>query len=198
MAERKSKNNLSISGVSCIWMCKELICLLPSLLGALNPHQQLPQWTPGITGQKNLQGEPGFITGLWWGWERRNTSSSWPEVKKNHQRGGPAVVCPVEHPSVFYSMERSSQHMFGVAENTTKESRSLGHPLSTFCQPRWEWKRTLLCEGSFWRAPCSRSRAGCLFPHCSTHTGLQQLESFYQNNLTPTQRAFHRNESLIH
>lgn len=79
----------------------------------------------------------------------RNTSSSCPQVKKNHQRGGPAVVCPVEHPSVSHSMERSSQHVFGVADNTTKDSRSLGHPLSISCQPCWEWKTALLWEGSF-------------------------------------------------
>lgn len=121
-------------------------------------------------GTKKHQGEPGFITGLWRGWERRNTSSSCPEVKKNHPRGGPAMVCPVEHPSVFLSMERSSQHMFGVTETTTKESRSLVHPLSTSCHLCWQWKTTLLWKRNFWRALCSRSRVGCLFPHFSTHT----------------------------
>lgn len=101
MAERKSKNNLAISGVSCIWMCKELICLLPSLPGASNPHQQL-RLNSQSHGTKKHQGEPGFITGLWRGWERRNTSSSCPEVKKKHPRGSPAWFVLLSIPQCFF------------------------------------------------------------------------------------------------
>lgn len=32
------------------------------------------------------------------------------------------MVCPVEHPSAFHSMERRSEHMFGVAETQPRKA----------------------------------------------------------------------------
>lgn len=129
-------------------------------------------------GTKKHQGEPGFITGLWRGWERRNTSSSCPEVKKNHPRGGPAMVCPVGHPSVFLSMERSSQHVW-CDRNHHQGKQELGSPFLHLLPSMLAMKDNSALEKEFLKGTLKQEQSWLLVSTLlHTYTGLQQLESF--------------------
>lgn len=110
------------------------------------------------------------------------------------------MVCYAEYPSGFLSMERSSLHTLGAADNTLRESKSLAHPFSTSCP-----KKTVLAmkESSALQSQFlfNKSRAGWLHLSTLLHTHLTQVfvTLSLKHNPALTQRALHGNEcSVIH
>lgn len=138
---------------------------------------------------------------LWSGWERVKTSTSHPAVKKTNQRGGPAMVCHVEHPSVLLSIEKKLlAHTWGCRQHTQGKGELSSSFLHLFPHENHVGRERKFCfaklisEGHLF----NRNRAGWLrlSKLLYTHLTPAAVKLSLKHNLVLTRRALHRNESL--